>query len=182
MFRVFSLNFFLLETILTNVLGLIYPIFRRRSEFTFVSDSDYPYFTTYQWFPLSIKSPPDETGKLWKCCPRTMTLDYFKPKSWKEHWQFDFFVKKSIALSAPNPLWDFGNCWHSSSSILNQVYILHSCTLKDADLRLPDGGVDALEDGDGEGGGLARAGLRLGDHVSPLIQLHLAQMLNKINK
>jgi hypothetical protein len=36
-------------------------------------------------------------------------------------------------------------------------YNLPSCTLKDADLRLPDGGVDALEDGDGEGGGLARA-------------------------
>ena len=35
-------------------------------------------------------------------------------------------------------------------------------------LRLPHRRVDRLQDGDGEGGGLARAGLRLRNHVSPL--------------
>jgi hypothetical protein len=71
----------------------------------------------------------------------------------------------------PNLLWNFDNF-----VILNPK-IYRYTLLKYTDLRLPDGGVDALEDGDGEGGGLARAGLRLGDHVPPLIQLHLAQML-----
>ncbi len=58
---------------------------------------------------------------------------------------------------------------------LRLKYLNHEYIKVYADLRLPDGGVNALEDGDGEGGGLARAGLRLGDHVPPLIHLYLAQ-------
>ena len=42
----------------------------------------------------------------------------------------------------------------------------------------PDIGVDVLEDGDGEGGGLAGTGLRLGNHVVALDDGHDSALLD----
>lgn len=43
-----------------------------------------------------------------------------------------------------------------------------SLLLRKCHLSLPDSGVDALKDGDREGGRLAGTGLSLGNHVSAL--------------
>ncbi len=92
--------------------SLIQPIFRRRSEFTIVTDSDFPYFTTFQWFSLSIKlSPSKISGKLFENAVREQWyLIISNPNHDKRHTIRSFcknykyeFVVSSVPDPEPDP-------------------------------------------------------------------------------